>query len=61
MVRAAAVAHSDLADAEAWRDVFPFPLTREYMHSRAILDREVVDIPDVERAPADLAVGAKNF
>jgi GAF domain-containing protein len=31
------------------------------MHSRAILDREVVDIPDVERAPADLAVGAKNF
>src|SRR6516164_3944344 len=31
------------------------------MHSRAILDRKVVDIPDVERAPADLAVGAKNF
>jgi GAF domain-containing protein len=28
MVRAAAVAHSDLAHAEAWRGVFPFPLTR---------------------------------
>src|SRR6516162_9520807 len=61
MVRAAAVAHSDLDHAEAWRGVFPFPLTREYMHSRAILDRKVVDIPDVECAPADLAVGAKNF
>src|SRR5262249_47319261 len=44
MVRAAAVAHSDLAHAEAWRGVFPFPLTPEYMHSRAILDRIVVDI-----------------
>ena len=61
MVRAAAVADCDPARAHAWRGVFPFPLAREYMHSRAILDREVVDIPDVERAPADLAVGAKNF
>jgi signal transduction histidine kinase len=61
MVRAAAVADRNPARAEAWRSVFPFPLTREYMHSKAILDRKVVDIPDVERAPADLAVGAKNF
>src|SRR6516165_1538217 len=61
IVRAAAVADCDPARAHAWRGVFPFPLAREYMYSRAILDREVVDIPDVERAPADLAVGAKNF
>jgi GAF domain-containing protein len=61
MVRAAAVAHRDLARAEAWRSVFPFPLTREYMHSKAILDRDMLDIPNVENAPADLAVGAKNF
>jgi len=61
MVRAAAVAHRDLARAEAWRGIFPFPLTREYMHSRAILDRKMLDIPDVEHAPADLALGAKNF
>jgi GAF domain-containing protein/anti-sigma regulatory factor (Ser/Thr protein kinase) len=61
MVRAAAVAHRDLARAEAWRSVFPFPLTREYMHSRTILDRKMLDIQDVEHAPADLAVGAKNF
>src|SRR5262249_12799335 len=61
MVRAAAIADRDVARAEAWRSVFPFPLAREYMHSMAILDRKMVDIPDVERAPADLVVGAKNF
>jgi GAF domain-containing protein len=61
MVKAAAVAHRDLAHAEAWRSVFPFPLTREYMHSKAILDREMLDIPDTEHVPADLAIGAKNF
>src|SRR5262249_59710594 len=31
------------------------------MHSKSILDRKMLDIPDVEHAPADLAVGAKNF
>src|SRR6516165_5810989 len=61
MVKAAAVAHRDPGSAEAWRSVFPFPLTPEYMHSKAILDHKMLDIPDVEHAPADLAVGAKNF
>jgi adenylate cyclase len=31
------------------------------MHSTSILDRKMLDIPDVEHAPADLVVGAKNF
>jgi GAF domain-containing protein len=61
MVKAAAVAERNPARAEAWRQVFPFPLSREYMHSAAILDRKVLDVPDVENAPAELAVGAKNF
>ena len=61
MVKAAAVAHRDPARAEAWRSVFPFPLTREYMHSKAILDGKMLDIPDGERASVDLTVGAKNF
>ena len=61
MVKAAAVAERDPARAEAWRQVFPFPLSREYMHSAAILDRRMVDIPDVEKAPADMTVGGKNF
>jgi GAF domain-containing protein/CheY-like chemotaxis protein len=60
-VKGVAVAESDAARAEAWRRRFPFPLTREYMHSVAILDRRIVDIPDVRNAPAELAVGARNF
>jgi GAF domain-containing protein len=60
-VRAVAVAESDPVRAEAWRRRFPFPLTREYMHSVAILERRMVDIPDVRQAPADLAVGSRNF
>ena len=62
MIRgAAAVAVSDPTRLEAWRRTFPYPCTRDYMHGRAILDRRIVDIPDVERAPPELAVGARNF
>jgi GAF domain-containing protein len=61
MVKAAAVAEPDPERAEAWRRRFPFPLSHEYMHSAAILDREVVDIPDVRDAPASFAAGAGNF
>src|SRR5262249_3815757 len=46
---------------EARRRVFPFPLTREYIPATTILDRRIVDIPDVENAPAELAAGARNF
>src|SRR5215470_3340466 len=60
-VKAAAVAAPDPAGVEAMRRRFPFPLTREYMHSTTILDRKIVDIPDVENAPAELAAGARNF
>ena len=60
-VKAVAVAEPDTVRAEAWRRRFPFPLTREYMHSVAILDARVVDVPDVQNAPPELAVGARNF
>lgn len=61
VVRAAAVAERDPVRAAAWRQRFPFPLTREYMHSVAILDRRILDIPDVETAAAEMEVGRKNF
>jgi len=61
LVRAAAVAASGPADAEAIRRRSPIPLTREYMTGIAILDRRVVDISDAENAPSDLATGARNF
>lgn len=60
-VDAVAVADEDPARAEAWRQRFPFPLTREYMHGVAILEAQEVDIPDVANAPNRDSAGARNF
>jgi two-component system NtrC family sensor kinase len=60
-VKLAAVADRDPVRADAVRRRFPVPLTREYMHSVAILDARVVDIPDAENGPPDLARGSRNF
>ena len=40
---------------------FPFPLTRAYIHSVAILDRTMLDIPDVELASDEMAAGRQEF
>jgi two-component system, NtrC family, sensor kinase len=61
MIKAAAVAERDPVRADLWRQRFPFPLTREYVHSVAILDRKMLDIPNLENAPAEMEVGRKNF
>ncbi|HMF24701.1 MAG TPA: GAF domain-containing protein [Pseudolabrys sp.] len=60
-VHLAAFADADPSRADAWRRRFPFPLTHEYMHSAAILDRRIVDIPDANNVPADLKAGAEHF
>jgi|SRR5579862_452221 len=60
-VRAAAIAESDPTRAEAWRRRFPFPVTRAYIHGTAMLDRTMLDIPDVEDAPDEMAAGKQNF
>ena len=60
-IRLAAVADRDPARADAMRRIFPIPLTREYMNGVAILDGRVVDVPDAEDAPPELAIGARNF
>jgi GAF domain-containing protein len=62
MVKAAAVAESDPVRAELWRQRFPNPLSRDYMHGTAILDHRVIDIPDAEaHAAGPFALGIKNF
>ena len=61
VVDAVAIADEDLVRAEAWRQRFPFPLTREYMHGVAMLDGKVIDIPDVAHSPDKDSAGAKNF
>ena len=60
-LRAAAFVATDPDRAKMWAGRWPIPLTREYMHSLAFLDRKIVDIPDAREAPPELAVGAKNF
>ncbi len=60
-IRLAAVADRDPARADAMRRIFPIPLTREYMNGVAILDGRVVDVPDAENAPPELAIGARHF
>jgi len=60
-IDAVAVTHEDSAYAEAWRQRFPFPATREYMHGVALLDAKMVDIPDVAASPDKDTAGAKNF
>ena len=60
-VKLAAVADRDPGRADAVRGRFPVPLTREYMHSVAMLDARVVDIPDAENVPPELASGGRNF
>ena len=60
-VDAAAIAAPDPGGIEALRRRLPIPLTREYMTSTAILDRKIVDVPDVANPPPELAVGARNF
>jgi GAF domain-containing protein/DNA-binding response OmpR family regulator len=60
-VDAAAIATPDPGGIEALRRRLPIPLTREYITGTAILDRKLVDIPDVASPPTELAVGARNF
>jgi class 3 adenylate cyclase len=62
-INAAAIAAPDAARVEAWRRTINSrtPLARDYMHGAALLDRRIVDIPDVADAPAEFAAGAQNF
>ena len=60
-LRAAAFAEADPVRAKAWRSRWPVPITREYIHGVAFLDRKILDIPDGREAPPELAAGAKNF
>jgi adenylate cyclase len=65
-INAVAVAAPDPARVEAWRRTISragasTPLARNYMHGAALLDRRIVDLPDVADAPAELVAGAQNF
>ena len=61
VIDAAAVAHEDPSMAAAWRSRFPFPMTREYMHGRVVLEKQEVDIADVGNSEGKDSAGAINF
>jgi len=60
-VRLMAIADRDPKRVQLWKERFPFPLTREYMHGTAILDCRMVDMPDVEQMDEQYAAGKRNF
>ncbi|MDX1376354.1 MAG: GAF domain-containing protein, partial [Burkholderiales bacterium] len=60
-VRLMAVAETVPGRAERWWGRFPFPLDRAYMHSAAILDGRMVDIPDAAVMDGQFETGKKNF
>ena len=60
-LRAAAFAEPNPARVKALLSRWPIPLTREYNHAIAILDRRIIDIPDAREAPPEFATGAQYF
>ncbi len=60
-VRSVAIAEDDRQRAARWRNVFPFPLDRGYIHGAAILDCRVVDIPDVLEMDGQFEAGKRNL
>ena len=61
IVRPAAIAENDPKLAELLKSAFPVPLTRDFMHTVAILDGRLVDIPDAESGPAEFPAGRSAF
>jgi signal transduction histidine kinase len=61
-VRLAAMADPDPVHAAQWKKRHQFPLTREFMHAVAILDRMEIDVPDAQAYEGGpLAAGIHNF
>ncbi|MGZ8263619.1 MAG: GAF domain-containing protein [Burkholderiales bacterium] len=60
-IRAAAIAEGDAEKIHKWQAAFPTPLTHDYLNATAILDRTIVDIPDVDQLPQPLKPGTANF
>ncbi len=60
-LRAAAFAETNPARIKAMLRRWPIPITREYIHAVAILDRKLIDIPDGREAPPEFASGARYF
>jgi two-component system NtrC family sensor kinase len=61
VVHSLAIAEEDAERAARWRCVFPFPLSPEYIHGAAILERRVVDVADVLETGGRFEAGKRNL
>ncbi|HEY2190609.1 MAG TPA: GAF domain-containing protein, partial [Caldimonas sp.] len=60
-VRSVSIAEEDPALAARWRQVFPFPLDRAYIHGAAMLDCRVIDVPDVAQVGGEFEAGKRRL
>jgi len=60
-VRLMAIAERDPEQADKWRQRFPFPCSRDYMHGAALLDCTMVDVPDISALSGRFEAGKRNF
>ncbi|MEY2512262.1 MAG: hypothetical protein QOE26_3025, partial [Verrucomicrobiota bacterium] len=60
-LRAGAFAEADAERAKTLLSRWPIPLTRQYNHAIAVLDRRIIDIPDAREAPPELSAGSQYF
>jgi len=58
---AKAISERDPERIAKYRSAFPTPITRDYLNAAAILDRDIIDIQDVEALPKPLNTGTANF
>ncbi len=59
-IRLMASADFDPQRAAQWRDIFPFPLERDYIHGAALLDGRIVDVADVLHDDGEFKAGKHN-
>jgi class 3 adenylate cyclase len=56
-----AIAGTDPEFVASWRHRYPFPIQPDYMHGDVILERKIVDVPDVADALDQYGAGGRNF
>ncbi|MGE5128484.1 MAG: GAF domain-containing protein [Sphingomonadaceae bacterium] len=58
---AKAISERDPLRVAKYRASFPTPITRDYLNALAFLNRDIIDIEDVEMLPRPLNPGTANF
>src|SRR5262249_21472274 len=61
MTQLMAIAETDRERATKWAAAFPSPVTRDYMHGRAVLECRMVEMPDAAQEQDQFVQGRKNF